>query len=62
MIWINDKAPKESGLYLTTIQDVGKTPKYVVLTKYEIGKGWLTQFDVLAWMPLPEAWEGEKDE
>lgn len=55
-MWIDDTAPEESGQYLTTLTSPEFKEKFVVITPYKVGKGWATQFDVLAWMPLPEAY------
>ena len=66
--WIpcEERLPEESGEYLVTYEWVGQSgTKYieVEVTPFE-HKRWnaLRTETILAWMPLPEPWEGADDE
>ena len=53
---VTERLPKENGDYLVTGRHGAVNKR-----KYEDGR-WYGNWSVIAWMPLPEPWEGEDDE
>lgn len=56
--WVSvKKGLPEEGRYLVTVDVYGE--RYVVETYFHKDR-WMTNDRVVAWMPRPEPWEGEK--
>ena len=53
-----ERLPNEDGMYLTTIENI--LGKASVISGFRNGI-WQTQFDVIAWMPKPKAYEGRTE-
>lgn len=51
---VSEMLPEE-GLYLVMCEDVGIQVKY-----YHSDGTWMSMFDVIAWMPLPEPYKEEE--
>lgn len=66
--WVpcSERLPEESGKYLVTVLDgIGRrttTAPYHPLSKSWTLTGRMTYWKVVAWMELPEPWEGEEHE
>ena len=57
--WIPaSESPKETGAYYVTIDDSFAKELKVYIAVYD-GSKWQTWANVIAWMPLPEAYKGE---
>lgn len=58
--WIpcEERLPNEDGMYLTTIENI--MGKASVISGFRNGI-WQTQFDVIAWMMKPKAYEGRTE-
>ena len=63
--WIpcSERLPDAGEYYFVTVQHFGwNYTEYrdIDIAKYEVD-GWRSCHNVLAWMPLPEPWKGERD-
>ena len=59
--WITDREPVTSGVYLVTILDRSSNivSRDVDIDAYDLDYGWDNSYKVLAWMELPDPYDGE---